>query len=244
MYAGYSLNFAGDNPERLVIFDSTGSVKKRYLNYNRFEKEESTTVYINGNFGVFFPWSDTLRFFELFTDTIFTITAEAMIPRFHLAMGELAPPYYLQSVSPSSEKGGEHQKYLELDKLQESDRFIFFTLRIGYYGHLGYYDKKTKKTFICDSDPVIDKDRYKFSNYPIRNIGFINDIDDFLPVATGKSIFINKDNKLITYILASDVEQWFQMNPDKAAKLPERLKKFSTVRATDNIIVQVVYLKK
>ena len=46
------------------------------------------------------------------------------------------------------------------------------------------------------------------------------------------------------YIQAADMERWFKLNPEKAAKLPEKLKKFADIKATDNIIVMVVKLKK
>lgn len=241
-YIGYSFNETGKNKYKLVVFDSLGIIKKSYRNYNFFEKKDIGYSFADFSQGWFYNYADTTRFFELYTDTVYTVIEENISPRYFLSMGKMAPPYYFLSISPDD--GNEKQKYFEIRKMCESERYLFFTVDINYYRHLGFFDKINNKTFLCDYKE--GREYYKYPTYyATKSIGFVNDLDDFIPVATGADLInITRNGEFVSYIDAIDVERWFQQNPEKAARLPERLKRFSDVKATDNIIVQVVHLKK
>lgn len=245
-FAGYINNSNGKVKDKLVIFDQSGSIIKIYPNYNSFSIKKNYG-YIDGNKQrQFFNYADTVRFLESCTDTIFSVTEKDLIESYYLKMGRFSPPYHLQAVcrDPEIEKEQEWLSYFNVRILGESKRFLFFNLEYDFYKHIGYYDKINKGTFVCDLKS--DKEYYKYpAVYPLRNIGFENDIDNFIPIGTGSDpYYVNKNGELITFIEAAEVERWFRNNPDKAAKLPERLKKFSNVKATDNIIVEVIHLKK
>jgi hypothetical protein len=168
-------------------------------------------------------------------------------------MDELDPPYYLRGVSLGNEY--EHYNYFNINKIFESYRFLFFTVRLKNFRHLCYYDKKFKVTKVCDCRN--DKEYYEVQTIykvmpvfgdmrfeqELRTIGMVNDIDKFIPFGVGnKCLYINRNDELISYIQASDVERWFKMNPNKVKDLSENLKNFSQVKVTDNIIVLVVKL--
>jgi hypothetical protein len=162
-------------------------------------------------------------------------------------MGDAAPPYFLQGTHYMIDY--DHQKYFWITTLRESSRFLFFYTETNFFSHLSFYDKKLKKTFLCENNN--DKEFYKFPIRPpryydrIRTIGFNNDLDGFIPFGTGfNELYINKKNEMATDILASDVERWFKMNPEKASRLTDNLKKFSSVKSTDNIIVVISKLKE
>jgi hypothetical protein len=241
-YIGYSKNYSGNNPYKLELFDSTGQIIKHFPNYNSFDKKKYNGGSLSIQQGWFFVVQDSIRFFEQYTDTIYTFSNDNLIPRYELSMGALALPYYLQGVE--KEYKNERLKLFYISDMRESSRFLFFTVGINLYKHFCVYDKKLKQAKVCEE--IVDKEYYKYPTYyEQRVIGFMNDIDDFLPIGTGRSgLFINRNDEMSTYILAQDVERWFKLNPDKSAKLPDKLKKFSKVQPLDNIIVEIVKLKK
>jgi hypothetical protein len=245
-YIGYSINYSGINPYKIEEFDSTGTVFNRYPNYNRFDKNKYPKDTRSLMPVCFFNYLDSIRFIEPLTDSVFTVSENKLFPRYKIKMGPFAPPYYLQGTNYFMDY--EHLKYFWLSTFQESSRFLFFTTVTNFYSHLCFYDKELKRTYVCDINR--DKESYKFITRPpryynkIRTIGFKNNIDGFLPVGTGfGELYINRKNEMTTYILASDVERWFRNNPEEAKNLPQNLKKYSTTKATDNIIVMIVKLK-
>jgi hypothetical protein len=245
-YLGYPLNYSGAYPYKIEVFDSAGNVIKRYPNYNSFDKNKYSKSTRSLQPGCFFNYKDSVRFIEPLTDSIFTVSNNGLIPTYKISMGEHAPPYYLQGIYYMMDY--DHLKYFWVSDFQESDRFLFFSNVTDFYCHLCFYDKKLKRTFVCENSG--DKEFYKFATRPpryytkVRTIGLKNDIDGFLPVGTGFGVIdINKKNEMATYILASDVERWFKMNPEKAKNLPENLRKYSGIKSTDNIIVIIVKLK-
>ncbi|MBP7223528.1 MAG: 6-bladed beta-propeller [Sedimentibacter sp.] len=252
-YIGYSENISGINPVKLERFNTSGRILYQYPNYNFFDKNKHNGSYREHDDGWFFCYTDSIRFFEMYTDTIYTVLDKKLYPRYLLKMGELSPPYYLMSVDVGLDF--KHFDYFHIRKIFESPRFLFFTLRLKNYRHLCFYDKKLKETKVCEV--VSDKEHYEvqttYENIPrfgrvrwekeTRTIGLVDDINNFIPFGVGnKCIYINRNNELIAYIQASDVERWFKMNPDKVKNLPENLKKYSEVKATDNIIVMVIKL--
>ena len=254
-FIAYSENFSGIDSVKLLRFDTTARILNYYKNYNSFDKSKYNGGTRENDDGWFFNYQDSVRFFEMYTDTIYTVQERKISPRYYLKMGELSPPYYLRAVSVGLEF--EHFNYFNIREIFESTRFLFFTLRLNNYRHLCFYDKKTKDTKVCDI--ANGKEQYEvqttYEDLPhfgrvrwdreSRTIGLVDDINNFVPFGVGnKCIYINRNDELIAYIPAIDVERWFKENPDKAMNLPENLKKYSDVKATDNIIVMVIKLKE
>lgn len=255
-WIGYSENISGYNPNRLEIFNSKGEVLDRIPNFSRFDKAKYTGSWRPYDDGWFYYFKDSLRFFEMYNDTIFTISGTQLIPTFYFEMNELSPPYYLQAVNLGLDF--EHYNYFNIDKICESDRFLFFTLRYKDFRHLCYYDKITNDIKVCDTNPG-EKDNYKvFSEYKdlpvlgklkfekeLKTIGFINDLDNFIPFGVGNNcIHISKDGFLTGYITASDARKWIDNNPTGELNLNEKAKSVLSTASTDNIIVMIVKLRE
>lgn len=242
LFVGYSKNYSGNNLKKLVTFDSTGKILSSIKNYNYFDKTKYDAGTLSQQQGWFFTLGDSIRFFELYTDTIFSLTRNQLLPRFYIKMDRYSLPYYLQGVFKEYEN--ERLKYFYIKDIRESSRFVIFTVGIGKFRHFCFYDKVLKSTWFCDTPS--DKEYYRYPTYyESRIIGMENDIDNFIPFGTGKGgLYINQKDELCSYIPTTYVVRWFQMNPDKAARLPADLQKFSDVKATDNIIIQIVKLKK
>ncbi len=226
-------------PEKIVIFDNNGKFLKYYPNYNFIDKNESGSFSFSAHKSMFFNAKDTVRFFELHTDTVFNINSRTIEPRYHINMGDLLFPYNLRS----SLNSPEYLKYFHILTMHESSRFLMFSSGIYGIRHIVFYDKTLKRTLVCNTST--DLDFYKSENYwGIRCIGFSNDLDQFVPIGTDKNFYINKDDEFVTAIPALEVKRWFDRNPEKAAKLPEHLQDFRDIKAEDNPVVVIAKLKK
>jgi hypothetical protein len=241
LYIGYVDNLTGHNPVRLVVFNDKGEIVKKYPNYNSFDFDEKSHVIWDPLKGWFFQFQDSVRFFESYTDTIFNLSEKEIIPRYYLEISKNAPPYYIQKIEQYY-YDLIHQ-YIHLLNFRETSRYLFFFLEHNRYRHIAVYDKNTKETNIAEV--LSDKEFYRFpEHYAIRSIGFENDIDSFIPVGTGKVFYATRNDELITYSSAYEVKRWFEMNPDKAAKLPYNLKALKPERDEENDILIIVKLKK
>ena len=239
LYLGYVFNSLMCISEKLVIFDKKGTFVKFYPNYYHVKFRESNIINVSLNDGMFFNVLDTVRFFELYTDTVFSVSSLRIEPRYHITMGDQLIPYQIRTTIEAKE----YLNYFHIRTMHESSRFLMFS--VGIYGtrHLAFYDKTQKRTMVCDAPA--DLDFYKFDNfYGIRCIGFSNDLDDFIPIGTDKNFYINKNDEFVTAIPALEVRRWFDMNPEKAKKLPEHLQAFRDINAEDNPVIVVAKLKK
>lgn len=240
-YLGYTKNHTGNFSTKIVVFNSKGEIVNRFPNYNSFQSNIDGIVSLDRWQGWFYQLQDTIRFYEDYTDTIFTVSENDISPRYFLNMKELSPPYHIQAI-PESYKN-ERLEYFQLLKIRESSRFVFFYLVFERFSYMGYYDKKTKETRICDN--LADRSFYKFPEYwAVRNIGFVNDMDSFIPIGTGSTFYINRQNELITYASAYEVKRWFDMNPEKAIRLPDHLRKLKPEGEENNPIIIILKLKE
>lgn len=238
LYLGYVDNPVVNTPEKLIVFSRNGEFLKSYPNFNTIDREGSSYSF-SSYIGMFFNAEDTVRFFELYTDTVFSISSRDIEPRYHISMEDLLLPYNLRS----SVRSPDNLNYFHIRTMHESSRFLMFSA--GIYGtrHIVIYDKIQKRTMVCDTPD--DHDFYKFENfYGIRCIGFSNDLDNFIPIGTDKHFYINKDDEFVTAIPALEVRRWFDLNPEKAAKLPAHLQSFRDINAEDNPVIVVAKLKK
>jgi hypothetical protein len=241
-FIGYVVNITGKSPYKLAEFLQNGEIVKFHSNYNMIDSKDFFEPPMYGpSFSIFYQFSDSVRFYEQYTDTVFSITPDYLLPKFHLQMGDLLMPYKFKAKSFSY--WNEEMKYFYLDSFRESSRFLFFTVGIDKYRYLVYYDKKQKSTQVCSTTENLEF--YKYPDYySIRCIGFENDIDDFVPIGTHQNLFIHGRDEFISIIPAIEVKDWFDKNPSKANSLDDKLKKFKDVSAEDNPLIVIAKLRK
>ena len=140
LYIGYIDNPSINISEKLVVFTEKGKVISTYPNYNSIDIDESKFLRVSLHKGIFFNELDTVRFFELHTDTIFSVNSLIIKPRYYINMGDLLLPYQLRIANFS-----EYINYFHIRNMQESSRFLMFS--VGIYGirYLVAYDKILKK---------------------------------------------------------------------------------------------------
>ncbi|HKL67517.1 MAG TPA: 6-bladed beta-propeller [Bacteroidales bacterium] len=240
LYVGYIDNLSGNLPEKLVIFDRDGKLINSFPNYNTCKGyQDLNTFTISNNKGKFFNAGDTVRFYEEHTDTIFDVNYKQIKPRYRINMGELLFPYDMRISADRSE----YPKYFQVNTMHESSGFLLFSVSISNFCHLAYYDKVKKETSVCNSPS--ETDFYRQTQFArARCTGFVNDLDDFIPVGTDKNFYINGNDEFVTVMPALEVRRWFDMNPEKATKLPEHLQAFRDINAEDNPVIVIAKLKK
>ena len=125
IYLGY-LNNAGNTPEKLILFDKEGVVKKVFPQYQRFERENKNEY--KANPGIFYEYGSNIYFQEIETDSVFQVTEDALIP---------------------------HINYQHLERIKpivcgETDRFVVskYYLWKEKEGHVVVYDKKAKTSYV------------------------------------------------------------------------------------------------
>ena len=241
-FIGYLSNSTGINPVKLVEFLPDGKIVKTHANYNMIDSEDFDNPPTDGPMiNIFYQFSDTVRFYEQHTDTLFSLIPGCILPKYHIQMGELLMEYKFKT-KPDPYRN-EVIDYFYLLSFRESSRFLFFTVGIDKYRYVAYYDKKLKSTHVCSTTENLEF--YKYPDYySIRSIGFENDIDDFVPIGTHQNFFINGRDELISIIPAIEVRDWFDKNPSKANSLDDKLKSFKDINAEDNPLIVIAKLRE
>ena len=241
-FIGYVSNSSGNSPIKLVEFLPNGEIVNSHANYNLIDNKDFERTPINGpSQSIFYQFSDTVRFYEQHTDTLFSLAPGHIMPRYKLQMGDLQMPYKLKTKKDAFRN--EELNYFYLLGFRESSRFLFFTVGIDKYRYVAYYDKKLKSTHVCSTTQNLEF--YKYPDYySIRCIGFENDIDDFVPIGTHQNFFINGRDELISIIPAIEVRDWFDKNPSKANSLDDKLKSFKDINAEDNPLIVIAKLRE
>ncbi len=89
IYLGY-LNNTGNTPEKLMLFDKEGAVKKVFPQYQRFERENKNEY--KANSGIFYEYSSNIYFQEMETDSVFQVTEDALVPYLYFQHPERIKP--------------------------------------------------------------------------------------------------------------------------------------------------------
>ena len=232
----FNNNRQGDAKDRLIVADESGTVFKIFSNPNHFVPQMrvfQTTP------PIFYHYGRNTFFLEICIDTIFHVTSEALVPHYHLNMGKYQPPYELQNMLfvPQQPEPLINQ-YFWFRNIGETDHFLFFNFehqknsspstqsRSSFFG---YFDKIQKSVKIADCD--------------INQKHIVNDVDGFKASQLSSWTIDNEQNKLISYIEAIDIVEWFAKNPIKAKELPQDIQKLSKLQPDDNPVVVIAALK-
>lgn len=224
LFAGYHPNYDCNQELKLVLFDKEGKVVKTYKNRLSCINPEPGAIFFNVGGGEFYHWDDRVFFKENYNDTLFHVGVNSLDVQAIFDCGEYSVPY--EDKIGLSDKSKSQKHFLVSDP-DEIPGFIFFKLDFEGKTRSAYYDKTrntTKMAFRQEEE----------------NSRFSNDINDFLPFSVD---YATEDGKLVGHMEAPDVLEWFEMNPEKADKLPSNLKRFANIKEDDNPIVMIVSLK-
>ncbi|GAB5527289.1 MAG: 6-bladed beta-propeller [Roseivirga sp.] len=224
LFAGYHSNYDCNQDIKLVIFNENGEVIKTYKNQLTCVNHEPGSIFFDLSEGTFYNWNKQAFFKESYNDTLFHVSREALQTWAIFDCGESSLPYEDKTKDLQSDPS---QTYFSISDIDETKDFIFFNMTFRGETHSAYYDKVRDITKVTDP---MDSENHRF----------LNDVDGFLPF---RASYATEDGKLVGYMEAPEVAQWFEDNPEKAAKLPANLKRLESTSDDDNPIVMIVSLK-
>ncbi len=221
IFAAFMPDYQGGEKIRIIFFNHRDSLLKTFPNYLSAPKTNAFFVWNPNSW--FYTINKQLNFYQLFNDTLFTISTNSITPRFIFNMGPYSPPYEMKT-SPKFEP----DKYFVMKTIQESSKYLFCSFNFNKKNYTAIFDKNKRTTVVNDYSPE-------------SGHGFINNINDFVPLEFSS---INEKDELICIMDAFKIKQWFEKNPEKVSKLPESLKSLTTIKETDNPVIMISKLKK
>lgn len=220
-YAAFIDNYLGDEKNKMIIFNETDSIIRIFPNYQSFPFPNSINI-IDVN-SWFYKLNSQLYFCERFSDTLFNVTPDSLIPRFVFHKGAYSFPYELRG-----DINNVYHKYFFTENIIESLRYIFYAFSYNKMIYTAVHDKKQKNTHVNE---------HIGGSYR----GYINNINDFVPLELSS---INGKGEMTCTIDAFKIKQWFQTNSAKFEILPDNIKKLKSVNESDNPVVVIARLKE
>jgi len=229
IYISFCNNRTGKDKIRLIVYDKEGTVLKTHPNY--LEYKDANRNRMPGYPGIFY-YNNELTYFKecYYNDTVFLVDKKNMTPHIIFNLGNKQPSYYHQQ-DIEFNKG----KY-RIDFVSESNSFIVFnftyyaeTVRYPAAGvtvaknltfHSGYYDKRSKQTFISSTFD------FKQSGYSATGLPV-----SFYPAA------INKNKEMIARIDPAELMKYKDRIDTRYKSL------FQNIQEDDNPIIVVGKLK-
>ncbi|WP_163324803.1 DUF4934 domain-containing protein [Draconibacterium mangrovi] len=227
----YAPNVTGDDKAMLIYFDTYNN-KIDNININDyFEKNPKRYRSWGEQEGWFYRFNNHLNIKTLFNDTIFRIENKTLLPKFEFFSGDFKPSSYRRNFVSKEEMKNFHL----IEKIFESNRFIFFTLNYKSEYRSCIFDKRNEEVMISDSK------KFDKTFFSIPYFGLNNDIDNFIQFFPQ---YINENNEIISYVDTYEVINWVNENPEKATKLPPYLQNLRNIKETDNPIIMIAKLKE
>lgn len=222
-FACWVPNLSQTENKKLVLY-TNDSIIRVFPNYLKWGDgiEEVTRAQSFSNTRLM-RWDNNLYFKELFNDTLFRVTIDELIPRLVFDGGKYSFPYKLQGTLMDSPDIS--RNYFLIWNVNENSSYLFFQLNFDKT-YTGYYDKRSKATYICEYSGETKK------------AALIDDINDFLPVTPTN---FTKNNEMVAFFNAKDIKKWIDSNPEKAEAFG---RKFPWLYTIDEMSNPVIFIGK
>ena len=185
-FEDFYVSYLMSNTKRIAFYDKTGALVDSIPNIKFLEKTQ-TWSYMNWDSWLF-TFDNNLHFKDLYNDTLYQIKDFELHPRYLFNTDGLAVPYEKKEDGQQMtaeimrrrlfETAIRYEKYMNIMKILESNRYLYFTVDYKKQLYLAIYDKIEDKSKIMS--PV------SYSTSPLYNkrvplCGFENDLDGGLP---------------------------------------------------------------
>jgi hypothetical protein len=222
------INEFGLAKDKLVLFTKDGILKK-FPNYTKFPNEYNNKQRGTGpTTDEFLRWDGKLYFKDPLNDTLFQVTKDVLLPRFVFKSDKYSFPYGLQYKLYAERTYTKYDDYFFIKEMFENSGYLFFQLWYQKTFYTGFYDKKTKKTELCDG----------LTSYNYRYIGLKDDINGFMAIVPFR---FTPKNELITAFDGIRIKKWVDQNPEQAKNLE---KKFNWLKGIDEMSNPVIFIAK
>ncbi len=218
-YIQFIANITGNDNRRLIVFNDKAIIKV-YPNKNRYVKTVKANYYSNKE-GGFYWFNRNLYFKETFVDTIYQITEEKLIPKYCFEGGYHNLDYSVKGTMNLRNK----LNYFFISNIYETKKYLFFNVEYELKVYSGIYFKMMNNCKVSDF-------------CLINRTGFVNDIDDFLPLHFSS---INNSNELVGFCIPGEIEKWKKENA--TTKFDKERLHILNMHDDDNPLVVIAILK-
>lgn len=177
-YLSYVNNQTGTEKTLFVVFDEDGKILYEESNPNQYVKALADKPYLYGDF---YKYNSEFYCREPYgaSTTVYEVGKDHFTPYINFELGDRMPVY--EWVELQRIDGNQDNKSWNINHALETKQRIYFIYTSARISHLGYYDKKSKRTYIATKS---SKDYY--------SIPFSK--DGFFPSFTGSAKTVTSRN--------------------------------------------------
>jgi hypothetical protein len=236
-FPDYIIN--GDSKYNWIFLDTLG---------NLVAKKENSLPPFQANWGSngsIYRFDDKLFYYNLFNDTIFSISPDLSSKAAYLfAQGDYRRPRIKIEITSISQLQSRFYKIFNPQTMFETKHFIVLQYTYLDRATFALIDKKTRKTYLAFKYEKIQGSLIKTKPY------IINDLDGGMPLVNIK-YYVDKGKEYITQIINPfdlkiylSTDEFKNSAPEYPEKKIELEKLANRLKETDNPVLMMVRLKK
>jgi hypothetical protein len=196
IFVGYFINPLGMEKNVLALF-TKDEVLKIFPNYQALKTMSHGVGGLMNDNHTIYRQDNKIYFLEVFSDTLFQLTRDSLIPRYYFKMGKFNVTWQINATM-DHELG---MNYFYMLGIDESTKYLFINTLFKGTQYLGYIDKLNNTVTFC-----------KLNSSGVS--AFKDDISGLLDV---RPVDITEKKEMVYIIKPLDLIKWFKENPEKAA---------------------------
>lgn len=196
IFVGYFINPLGMEKNVLALF-TKDEVLKIFPNYQALKTMSHGVGGLMNDNHTIYRQDNKIYFLEVFSDTLFQLTRDSLVPRYYFKMGKFNVTWQINATM--DHKLG--MNYFYMLGIDESTKYLFINTLFKGTQYLGYVDKLKNTVTFC-----------KLNSSGVS--AFKDDISGLLDV---RPVDITEKKEMVYIIKPLDLIKWFKENPEKAA---------------------------
>jgi hypothetical protein len=196
IFVGYFINPLGMEKNVLALF-TKDEVLKIFPNYQALKTMSHGVGGLMNDNHTIYRQDNKIYFLEVFSDTLFQLTRDSLIPRYYFKMGKFNVTWQINATM--DHKLG--MNYFYMLGIDESTKYLFINTLFKGTQYLGCIDKLNNTVTFC-----------KLNSSGVS--AFKDDISGLLYV---RPVDITEKKEMVYIIKPLDLIKWFKENPEKAA---------------------------
>ena len=196
IFVGYFINPLGMEKNVLALF-TKDEVLKIFPNYQALKTMSHGVGGLMNDNHTIYRQDNKIYFLEVFSDTLFQLTRDSLIPRYYFKMGKFNVTWQINATM--DHKLG--MDYFYMLGIDESTKYLFINTLFKGTQYLGYVDKLNNTVTFC-----------KLNSSGVS--AFKDDISGLLDV---RPVDITEKKEMVYIIKPLDLIKWVKENPEKAA---------------------------
>lgn len=216
-------NLTGWQKRKIVLFTKE-KIIRIFPNYQTYNKTDPLSYYSPpGGFNKIYKWDKKLFYIETFSDTLYQVTQNALLPRYFFDSGKYRAQYSKQFEIMDRRQTSDYYFITEID---ENSNYIFIQIYFKNEPYTGVLDKSTNLVTFCKKGTSCAGLRDDF-----------NGLMDIMPFA------FTEKNEMVFIIEPAGLLKWLNDNPEKAALAKTKLPWIRKIDEMSNPIIAIAKCK-